>query len=113
MRKNFMKNQFTLRLEKKAKKPINGKPIELTFKNIDQVHRWVNELRDIVELKQDIALLHYAIDKQNHIKGSGCVPLKTSRRMGADTVVVLDFEPNQYKVQYGIMTPEMARIFNK
>lgn len=108
-----MKNQFSHTFEKTPKTPINGEPIELIFENINQVHQWANGLKEIMEFKPDLALLHFAINRQQHIKGDGCVPIRTCKKFGADTVVVLNFEPNRYKVRYGIMTPEMARVFNR
>ena len=107
-----MKQKYKLTQEKTPKNIMStvfGKSI---FQTVQEAYEWINKLAPFIN-SDDKELLRYAINNTPKTIDEGLVPLKTVNIFGADTVVKLKNLENKIEITVGIMTPKMAKVFNR
>ena len=99
-----------IKLPKKRMSVILEKSV---FNNIKEAQDWANKLKILVEDEEELELLNYALDKSTRIEGTGFVPLRTHGALGVDCVVSITPLNKQTEIVLGVMTPKMAKVFNR
>ena len=99
-----------IKLPKKRMSVILEKSV---FNNIKEAQDWANKLKIFVEDEKDLELLNYALDKSTTMEGTGLVPLITHGALGVDCVVSITPLNKQTEIVLGVMTPKMAKVFNR
>ena len=107
-----MQEKFKTTAIKLPKKTMSTVLEKCVFNTINEAQDWANKLKIFVE-DEDLELLNYALDRSTRIEGTGFVPLKMSETLGCDGVVSIKTLSNQIEIVLGLMTPKMAKVFNR
>ena len=107
-----MQEKFKTTAIKLPKKTMSTVLEKCVFNTINEAQDWANKLKIFVE-DEDLELLNYALDRSTRIEGTGFVPLKMSETLGCDGVVSIKPLNNQIEIVLGLMTPKMAKVFNR
>ena len=107
-----MQEKFKTTAIKLPKKTMSTVLEKCVFNTINEAQDWANKLKIFVE-DEDLELLNYALDRSTRIEGTGFVPLRMSETLGCDGVVSIKPLNNQIEIVLGLMTPKMAKVFNR
>ena len=108
-----MQEKFKTTAIKLPKKRMSVVLEKSVFNNIKEAQDWANKLKIFVEDEKDLELLNYALDKSTTMEGTGLVPLITHGALGVDCVVSITPLNKQTEIVLGVMTPKMAKVFNR
>ena len=108
-----MKEKFKTTAIKLPKKRMSVVLEKSVFNKIKEAQDWANKLKIFVEDEKDLELLNYALDKSTTMEGTGLVPLITHGALGVDCVVSITPLNKQTEIVLGVMTPKMAKVFNR
>ena len=108
-----MQEKYRTTFVKIPKKTMSTVLEKCVFNTINEAQDWANKLKIFVEYEEDLELLNYALDKSTRIEGTGFVPLRMSETLGCDGVVSIKPLNNQIEIVLGLMTPRMAKVFNR
>lgn len=108
-----MQEKFKTTAIKLPKKTMSTVLEKCVFNTINEAQDWANKLKIFVDDEEELELLNYALDKSTRIEGTGVVPLKMSETLGCDGVVSIKPLNNQIEIVLGLMTPKMAKVFNR
>lgn len=108
-----MQEKYRTKYVKIPKKTMSTVLEKCVFNTINEAQDWANKLKIFVEDEKDLELLNYALDKSTTMEGTGLVPLITHGALGVDCVVSITPLNNQTEIVLGVMTPKMAKVFNR
>ena len=108
-----MQEKFKTTAIKLPKKRMSTVLEKCVFNNINEAQDWANKLKIFVEDEEELELFNYALEKSTTMEGTGFVPLRTHCSLGVDCVVSITPLNNQTEIVLGVMTPKMAKVFNR
>ena len=108
-----MQEKYRTKYVKIPKKTMSTVLEKCVFNTINEAQDWANKLKIFVEDEKDLELLNYALDKSTTMEGTGFVPLRTHGTLGVDCVASITPLNNQTEIVLGVMTPKMAKVFNR
>lgn len=108
-----MQEKFKTTAIKLPKKRMSVVLEKSVFNNIKEAQDWANKLKIFVEDEEELELFNYALDKSTTMEGTGFVPLRTHGTLGVDCVASITPLNNQTEIVLGVMTPIMAKVFNR
>ena len=98
-----MQEKYRPTFVKIPKKTMSTVLEKCVFNTINEAQDWANKLKIFVEKEEDLELLNYALDKSTRM----------SETLGCDGVVSIKPLNNQIEIVLVLMTPRMAKVFNR
>ena len=108
-----MQEKYRTKYVKIPKKTMSTVLEKCVFNTINEAQDWANKLKIFVEDEEELELFNYALDKSTTMEGTGLVPLITHGALGVDCVVSITPLNKQTEIVLGVMTPKMAKVFNR